>query len=314
MGPTVRPFILEILVLTVVSVSTVRAEQDCTLGQRYVELARDRQKAAEFDDATTFLKHAIEACPSYETYQSLGDLQAQSPQREDQSRAVDAFVAAYQLASTDSARARSLLSYARLLNQDGDPTNAYPLIKNAQVLDPASDDIAHLSSQIEQRVNNPTKESISRGLWDSLYKPLTLAPASPAGGTSRPSSVPNRPTSPAINQQPAVVIPINFETGTTLVDEQTRLNIAVLAHTLADSNHPNQRYIFVGHADIRGVELNNVLLSKRRAEAIYQSVTLLEPSLQGRIEIMGKGSSEPIDLGNDEHAYRTNRRLQVLLR
>jgi outer membrane protein OmpA-like peptidoglycan-associated protein len=103
-------------------------------------------------------------------------------------------------------------------------------------------------------------------------------------------------------------------TGTTLVDEKTRSNIAVLAQSLADPNHPNQRYTFVGHADIRGDESNNVLLSKRRAEAIYQSVTLLEPSLQGRIEVTGRGSSEPIDLGNDERAYRANRRLQVLLR
>jgi outer membrane protein OmpA-like peptidoglycan-associated protein len=310
----VRFSTLEILLLTVVLVSTVRAEQDCALGQRYVELARERQNAAEFDDAMTFLKHAIETCPSYDAYQSLGDLQAQSPQREDQAHAVDAFIAAYQLASTDSARARSLLSYARLLNQDGDPTNAYPIIKNAQALDPASGDIAQLSNQIERGVNNPTKESISRGLWNSLYKPLKLASAGPAGGRVHPGSLPDKPASPAINQQSAVFVPINFETGTTLVDEQTRLNIAILAHTLADSNHPNQRYIFVGHADIRGVELNNVLLSRRRAEAIYQSVTLLEPSLQGRIEITGKGSSEPIDLGNDEHAYRTNRRLQVLLR
>ncbi|HEV7611205.1 MAG TPA: OmpA family protein [Steroidobacteraceae bacterium] len=314
MGPTLRLFTLGILAHTVLLVSTVQAEQNCALGQRYVELAHDRQHAAEFDDAVTFLKRALDACPSYEVYQTLGDLQAQSPQREDQARAVEAFVAAYQLASTDSARARSLLSYARLLNQDGDPTNAYPIIKNAQALDPTSGDIARLSSQVEHRVNNPTKESISRGLWNSLYKPLTLASASSAGGSTRPLNLPDKAASPVINQQPATFVPINFETGTTLVDEQTRLNIAVLAHTLADSNHPNQRYVFVGHADIRGVELNNVLLSKRRAEAIYQSVTLLEPSLQGRIEITGKGSSEPIDLGNDDHAYRTNRRLQVLLR
>jgi outer membrane protein OmpA-like peptidoglycan-associated protein len=213
------------------------------------------------------------------------------------------------------------LSYARLLNQDGDPQNAYPLIKNAQALDPTNTDIGELSAQLEHRVDNPTKESMYRGLWNSLYKPLKLASAKVEGGniraltlSDRSASVSDRPTSIAVNQGPAVAIPINFETGTTLVDERTRLNIVRLAQTLADPDHPDQHFIFVGHADIRGVELNNVLLSRRRAEALYQSVTLLEPSLRGRIEITGKGSSEPIDLGNNEDAYRRNRRLQVLLK
>jgi outer membrane protein OmpA-like peptidoglycan-associated protein len=163
-------------------------------------------------------------------------------------------------------------------------------------------------------VDNPTKESISRGLWNSLYKPLRLASAKVDGGNIRPVTLSDRPTSIAVNQGPAVAIPINFETGTTLVDERTRLNIARLAQTLADPDHPDQHFVFVGHADIRGVELNNVLLSRRRAETLYQSVTLIEPSLRGRIEVTGKGSSEPIDLGNNEDAYRRNRRLQVLLK
>jgi flagellar motor protein MotB len=54
-------------------------------------------------------------------------------------------------------------------------------------------------------------------------------------------------------------------------------------------------------------------LSKRRAEAIYEVAVLIEPSLQGRIELSGKGSSEPLDPAHNEQAYRINRRLQVLL-
>jgi outer membrane protein OmpA-like peptidoglycan-associated protein len=242
---------------------------------------------------------------------------------------VNAFVAAYPLAATDQDRARTLSSYARLLNNEGDPTNAYPLIKSARDLEPDDPDIKQLAEQIEVRVNNPTKDSITRGLWDSMYKPLRLAAAvpaaslgtSPAGSSSAALtkvsttvSTTKVSTEPPAADRPAVIIPINFETGTTLVDERTRANITVLAHTLASPDHPNQLYTFVGHADIRGTEPSNIVLSKRRAEAIYQAVTMLEPSLQGRIEIIGKGSSEPIDLGRTEQAYRANRRLQVLLR
>jgi outer membrane protein OmpA-like peptidoglycan-associated protein len=45
-----------------------------------------------------------------------------------------------------------------------------------------------------------------------------------------------------------------------------------------------------------------------------QAVVLLQPSLHGRIDVVGRGSSEPIDPGHDEEAYRANRRLQVLLK
>jgi phosphate transport system substrate-binding protein len=111
-----------------------------------------------------------------------------------------------------------------------------------------------------------------------------------------------------------VSIPINFELGTTMVDSPTRSNISVLAAALADPGYSKQHFIFVGHADVRGIEPNNIVLSKRRAEAISQAVVLLQPSLEGRIEVTGRGSSEPIDPGNDERAYRANRRLQVLLK
>jgi len=54
-------------------------------------------------------------------------------------------------------------------------------------------------------------------------------------------------------------------------------------------------------------------LSRRRGEAIYQTVVAMEPALSGRIRVEGRGSSEPVNPGHDEHAYQANRRLQVLL-
>jgi outer membrane protein OmpA-like peptidoglycan-associated protein len=303
------------MLLSAFGLTSARAEQDCELAQRYVDLAHQRQNAMQFDDAIAFLQHAVDSCPNYEAYQALGDLQARSPQRHDRARAVDALVAAYQLAPSDATQAAALFSYARVLNQDGDPGNAYPLIKNAQTLDPANTEISQLAGQLEQRINNPTKATLSRGLWDSLYKPLPLRLASNVTRASTgPAKAPDKPAVPPLNQQPTDTLPINFETGTTIVDGKTRSNIAVLAQALGDPNHKDQHYIFIGHADVRGIEQNNFVLSKRRAEAIYQSVILLEPSLQGRIDIEGKGSSEPIDLGNSEEAYRRNRRLQVLLK
>jgi outer membrane protein OmpA-like peptidoglycan-associated protein len=284
-------------------------QPDCTSGERYLAAAHDKASASEFSDAADLAQRAVEACPSYEGYESLGEAQAQSLNRADHAHAVEAFVSAHELASTDPERARTLFEYARLLNLDGDPQNAYPLIKDAAALDPDNADIVALSGKIEQRINNPTKEQIVRGLWDSMYKPLRVAsvkPQRPVNGA--PSDETVRKDAPSVN------IPINFEVGSTMVDERTRANIAILAGALSDPANAQQHFIFVGHADVRGVEPNNLALSKRRAEALTQAVVLLQPSLQGRIEAVGRGSSEPIDQGHDENAYRANRRLQVLLK
>jgi outer membrane protein OmpA-like peptidoglycan-associated protein len=228
-------------------------------------------------------------------------------------RAVDAFVSAHELASSDPERAHTLYQYARLLNLDGDPQNAYPLIKDAKALDPNDADIAALAGKIEQRIDNPTKEQIVRGLWDSMYKPLRVASIKTVHSVAE-SAPASAPASVPASSAASVSIPINFELGTTMVDERTRANIAVLAEALADPTYAQQHFTFVGHADVRGVEPNNIVLSKRRAEAMAQAVVLLQPSLQGRIDVVGRGSAEPIDPGHDEDAYRANRRLQVLLK
>ena len=101
--------------------ASVHAASDCRLAERYITLAHERLAASETAEAESLLKQAIEACPSYEAFQSLGELQAQSPRRADQAHAVDAFVSADELAPTDQARARTRYHYANLLSRDGDP-------------------------------------------------------------------------------------------------------------------------------------------------------------------------------------------------
>ena len=285
------------------------AQTDCEAGGRYLAAAQEKSAASEFNEAAELAQSAVETCPNYGGFEALGEARAQSLSRADHVRAVDAFVSAHERASTDLERARTLYQYARLLNLDGDPQNAYPLITDAKALDPDNSDIVTLAAKIEQRINNPTKDQIVRGLWDSMYKPLRVAMVK----SVHPGTDPVPATFPTGNVA-SVSIPINFELGTTMVDDRTRANIAVLAEALADPAYAQQHFTFVGHADARGVEPNNVVLSKRRAEAMAQAVILLQPSLHGRIDVIGRGSSEPLDPGHDEDAYRANRRLQVLLK
>ena len=187
----------------------------------------------------------------------------------EQAHAAEAFVAAHARAPSDEARARTLFRYASLLNRDGDPQNAYPLIRDAQRYDPKNEDIARLSTQIDRQVRNPTQLHILRGLYGSLYKPLESVGAAAAGATPAGGAA----SGPSIN------VPIDFAAGSIEVDEVSRANVALMARALADPAHPQQRFLFVGHAAVSGDEGSNVELSRRRAEAISHSVIALAPAI-----------------------------------
>lgn len=282
------------------------AAADCALGKRYLELAQKSAAAYAADEEREFLRKSIDACPSYDAYERLGELGAQSPEPEELEQAVQAFVAAHELAPDDKARARSLYQYSKLLQISGDPQNAYPLIKEARALDSSDAEIRGLERQLEAQIQNPSQEQIVRGLRSSLFKPLKVASTSRSGSRSVPAPV--RSSGPSIN------IPINFETGSTMVDVGTRPNLVLLARALADPTLQGKSFIFIGHADIRGEDTRNVTLSRDRAAAIYDDIVLLEPSIAGRVEIVGRGSAEPLDTGRSEQAYQANRRLQVLVK
>ena len=290
-----------------------QAATDCQLGQRYLQLAKDRMAAFAPEEALDFLRQSSAACPTYEAYQQLGELAAQSPEREQQTEAVNAFVSAHALATTDQNRARTLYQYAKLLSVQNDPQNAYPLIKQAQQLDRRDAEINALATRLEEQIRNPKTDQLVRGLRDSLYQPLRVASLTPptAGSSGKGPRV---PAAESTAGKPSVNIQINFIEDSTQVDTQTQPNVAILARALADSSLSGSRFMFIGHADVRGTAEHNLELSQRRSQALSQNIVRLEPSLAGRIDTQGRGESDPLDLGNTEAAHRANRRLQVLLK
>ena len=300
-----------ILLFTVVLSAPTQA-QDCVLGQRYLSLAHDRVASFKNDEAIAFLRQAVDACPTYDAYEQLGELAAQSAEQEDKTKAVGAFVSAYARASSAHERAQTLYHYAALLNQDGDPENAYPLIKQAHVLEPTNSDYTALNDTVEKQVQHPTQEHIVRALHYSLYQPISTSESSTASASSGHGLAKHQ--TPPGGGGPSVNIPINFDTGSIVVDEQTRPNIAVLAHALADPSMAGRDFTFIGHSDYRGGDAYNMSLSQQRAESISQSVITLEPSLKGRIQVEGHGAREPIDTGTDAQALQANRRLQVVVK
>jgi len=277
--------------------SAVQAE-DCALGQQFLSRARDQLAQSQRAGAVASLRQSVAACPSYEGYEQLGELLGHSKNRRDWLSAADAFVQAHSLAPSPKARAQTLYQYASLVNDDGDPQNAYPMIMKAATLDPGRQDIAKLSAVIESQVRAPTKSQLTRSFGLSVYKPLQARAAAADSITGAGHGQDN--------------VPINFKFDSVALNDQTRDNLTVLAQALADPALGRKKFVFVGHSDARGSEQYNTALSLRRAEAMRLAVLQLDPKLAGRIEVQGKGSSEPIDPGTDPQAMSRNRRLQVL--
>jgi outer membrane protein OmpA-like peptidoglycan-associated protein len=284
--------------------------EDCELGQRYLSLAHDRVADHQDDEAMAFYRQSIDACPTYDAYQELGELAAKSPQRVDKEKAVSAFVAAHARAPSPQSSARSLYFYAALLNQEDDPQNAYPLIVQARTLDPTNADIAALASTVERKYQHPTKEQTVRAMQYSLFQPLSASEAKSSSAGNQGVTKHQTPSGGG----PSALVPINFETGSVNVNPETRPNLATLAHALADPSMDGREFTFIGHSDIRGSDQYNLGLSLERADAISQKVIALEPGLKGRIHAEGHGAREPIDPGTDERALRANRRLQVVIK
>lgn len=300
------------VLVAVLTCSSVHAANDCQLGQRYLRLAKDRMAAFAEDEALDFLRQSSDVCPSYESFLQLGELAGQSAERADQVEAVNAFVQAYALATTNASRARALYQYAKLLSVQNDPQNAYPLIKQAQQFERDDTNINALAARLEEQIRNPKADQLVRGLRDSLYRPLKLAFDAASSGTGGGKSQRTVPVSGSAGK-PSVNIQINFIEDSTEVDSQTQPNVAMLARALADASLSGSRFIFVGHADVRGTDEHNMELSKRRSQALSQVVMRLEPALRGRIDTTGRGETEPLDWMLTESAHRANRRLQVLL-
>jgi len=293
-------------------VGTATAAQDCTLGAQYLTLAKARLSAHAEEAAATFLANSIAACPTYDAYETLGELSAKSEDTAKEQQAAQAFAKAYDLANENGERAHTLYEYASFLDSRGDPQNANPLIVRAAALDGSDPQIRRLAAQIESEVQHPTSAGIVRGLKDSLYVPLRLASASESAAApdedTPTSDSGSAPVGPSVN------IPINFETNSTVVDAQTQANIAKLSGALRSQEFRDRHFLFIGYADVRGSEPHNVELSRARAQTVYQMLLTLDPTLAGRVEVIGRGAVDPIDPAHNEAAYRRNRRLQVLLK
>jgi outer membrane protein OmpA-like peptidoglycan-associated protein len=289
-------------------------------GDALMQLARAHLADSDKEGALHSLEQAIDVCPSYEAYEAYAEAASGSLSRPVREKAAAAFVEAEYAAPSDTARAHALYRYARLLDQEHEPQQAFPLLNQARALTPHDPDIETLAARVDQEIQHPSQDDIVRELSFPLARPLrahtgALIQASGGGAPEKPATnVSTDPPAPApVYQRTVPAIPTHFLTGSVQVEASSSANIRTLATALGSSALKDMRFKLIGHAHSHGNAASNQHLSKERARAVAQMLMFVQPTLGGRLTADGHGSPEPIDPGHDERAYWANRRLQVVL-
>lgn len=103
---------------------------------------------------------------------------------------------------------------------------------------------------------------------------------------------------------------LRFDSGSAQLMEGFQPDLAPVIEALA--NNPELRIRIVGHTDNTGDAADNMLLSKRRAEAVRQY--LVDAGLaQERFDVKGEGSASPIATNDTEEGRALNRRTELIV-
>lgn len=83
-----------------------------------------------------------------------------------------------------------------------------------------------------------------------------------------------------------------------------------IAKTFSDV--PLDKIVVIGHTDLVGNATYNQKLSEKRAQAVSDVLTAQYPLLKSKIQIVGKGKSEPLYMDTSEESNHLNRRVEFV--
>jgi outer membrane protein OmpA-like peptidoglycan-associated protein len=101
-----------------------------------------------------------------------------------------------------------------------------------------------------------------------------------------------------------------FDFDSDIVKGSAGANLTTLAKSL--DQYPKSNLLIVGHTDSVGTHAYNEDLSRRRAQSAANYL-VQQGVARSRLQTMGLGETEPVDMGNVESAMARNRRVEVAI-
>jgi outer membrane protein OmpA-like peptidoglycan-associated protein len=99
-----------------------------------------------------------------------------------------------------------------------------------------------------------------------------------------------------------------FDFDSDVLRAESKRNLDNLASSL--SSFGDSKLLLVGHTDNQGADTYNLDLSRRRADAVARYLESKGVS-SARVEIAGRGESEPIATNDTDAGRQQNRRVEI---
>lgn len=122
----------------------------------------------------------------------------------------------------------------------------------------------------------------------------------------------DRPAGGSAAKRTAVSLLITFLTNSSTLTTPSRQQLDTLAAALKDDRLLTRKFTIEGHADPRGNERANLVLSQQRAESVRQYLINSHGVAAERLFSVGKGSSELMN--SDDVTAPENRRVTIVTR
>lgn len=162
------------------------------------------------------------------------------------------------------------------------------------------------SAMAQDGTRNPTAQEIVERLTPA-HEEFEARSFSPKMISAKGVSVEGRKA--PVEEAPSIDLDVNFEYNSAQLTADARIMLDNLGHALTDPALKNSRFLLGGHTDAKGADAYNMLLSKKRAQAVADYLQKQYGVEAQRLKVEGYGRTRLLDPANPEAAI--NRRVQV---
>jgi len=260
---------------------------DCDLAQREYEKGLHAGQNNDWETSRKALFKSVSQCNTFNNWYLLGQVYQELKNPDE---ALSAFKTAQQYAASNNERALAMARYAQTQARQGEIVRPLTLIHEARKMH-------------DRSLNWMT--AVARDLDSKrIEQPLTIAQVTRAL-TNRSIKIFNSDAKPNVN------VNINFKDNSTEIIEQAYQALDILAEALDADTLNSKTITIMGHSDERGTDKYNFNLSEQRAKYIKDELISRNPSLTGRLEILGMGEKFPLYKGHTAKNYLYNRRIEL---